>query len=250
MIALVSLLVIITVSIVVVRIGAVALTMTGVSRDLAVFQAQSAFSGVGFTTRESESVVRHPTRRRIIRLLMLMGNAGITSSVASLVLTFYRGTGREIAYRLVFVAVGLVLLWFIGTSKLVDRALTKIIKAALARWTQLDVTDYARLLEIGRGYSVSEIDVEPDDWLCNHNLRQLALTGEGILVLGVHKSTGRHIGAPDGETMIEAQDILTCYGPEKILRELASRAPGREGDQQHLAAVEAHRQERQQQAEA
>jgi len=78
MIALISLLVIITVSLIVIRMGAVALSMTGISEDMAVFQAQSAFSGVGFTTKESESVVNHPVRRRIIRLLMLMGNAGIT----------------------------------------------------------------------------------------------------------------------------------------------------------------------------
>jgi len=59
MIALISLLVIITVSLIVIRMGAVALSMTGISEDMAVFQAQSAFSGVGFTTKESESVVNH-----------------------------------------------------------------------------------------------------------------------------------------------------------------------------------------------
>ena len=85
MIALISLLVVITISITVVRIGSVALVMTGLSKDLAVFQAQSAFSGVGFTTTESGSVVGHAARRKIIRLLMLMGNAGITSAVASVV---------------------------------------------------------------------------------------------------------------------------------------------------------------------
>ena len=78
MVALIPLFVIITLSIIIVRIGAVALAMTGVSKDLAVFQAQFAFSGVGFTTNKSESVVKHPVRRRIIRLLMLMGNAGLT----------------------------------------------------------------------------------------------------------------------------------------------------------------------------
>ncbi|HDG97569.1 MAG TPA: potassium transporter TrkA, partial [Desulfobacterales bacterium] len=56
MYALISLLIVIVVSIVIVRIGAVALEMTGLSRDLATFQAQSAFSGVGFTTSESEHV--------------------------------------------------------------------------------------------------------------------------------------------------------------------------------------------------
>lgn len=51
MIALVSLLVFILLSIIVVRFGAVALEMTGLSHEIASSRAQSAFSGVGFTPR-------------------------------------------------------------------------------------------------------------------------------------------------------------------------------------------------------
>jgi hypothetical protein len=54
------------------------------SRDSARFQARSAFSGSGFTTTESESVVSHPVRRRIIMLLMLLGNAGLVTMIATL----------------------------------------------------------------------------------------------------------------------------------------------------------------------
>ena len=54
MFALISLLVVIVVSIIIIRIGAVALEMTGLSKETATFQAQSAFSGTGFTTSESE----------------------------------------------------------------------------------------------------------------------------------------------------------------------------------------------------
>ncbi len=237
MIALVSLLVIITTSIIVVRIGSVALVMTGLSKDLAVFQAQSAFSGVGFTTRESESVVRHPTRRRIIRLLMLMGNAGFTSAIAGLVLTFYGGSREDLALRLGLVVLGLAVLWLISTSRLMDRFLTRVIRAALTRWTRLEVRDYARLLELDRGYAVAEIEVGPEDWLCNHRLSEVNLTQEGVLVLGVRRAKGNYVGAPYGQTEIMLKDVLTCYGPEKILRELPHRLAGPKGDQEHAAAV-------------
>jgi len=73
MVALFSLLIIISLSIIVVRVGAVALELTGLSSEIASFQAQSAFSGVGFTTTESEALVSHPVRRRIIRGLILLG---------------------------------------------------------------------------------------------------------------------------------------------------------------------------------
>jgi hypothetical protein len=88
MVALLSLLVVLSVSLTIMRVGAVALAMTGVSREAARFQAQSAFLGVGFTTRESEQMLRHPVRRRIIMVLMLLGNAGVVVAISGVVLVF------------------------------------------------------------------------------------------------------------------------------------------------------------------
>ena len=72
MLSIISLLVVLTLSILVTRIATVALTYTGLSRESARFQARSAFTGVGFTTNESEKVVNHPLRRKILMLLMLL----------------------------------------------------------------------------------------------------------------------------------------------------------------------------------
>ena len=69
MIAIISLLVTIALSLFVMRIGTTALMLTGVSRELARFQSRSAFTGVGYTTKESESITTHPVRRQIVMLL-------------------------------------------------------------------------------------------------------------------------------------------------------------------------------------
>ncbi|MGZ3673172.1 MAG: potassium transporter TrkA, partial [Ktedonobacterales bacterium] len=50
MVALVSFLLVLTLSLIIERIATVALTLTGLSRDAAAFQARSAFTGTGFTT--------------------------------------------------------------------------------------------------------------------------------------------------------------------------------------------------------
>src|SRR6188472_4681707 len=86
--AAVSVLVVVLVSVLVARVGTVALTLTGMSRESARFQARSAFFGVGFTTAEAESVVGHPVRRRIIMWLILLGNAGVISVLGTLVISF------------------------------------------------------------------------------------------------------------------------------------------------------------------
>ena len=80
--AAITLLVILTVSVVVIRAAAVALRLTGMPVEAARFQARSAFTGTGFTTSESESIVNYPVRRRVIALLMLYGNIGLASVLA------------------------------------------------------------------------------------------------------------------------------------------------------------------------
>lgn len=227
MIALVALFVVVITSLLVVRIGAIALTMTGLSKDLATFQAQSAFSGVGFTTGESEFVMSHPVRRTIIRILMLMGTAGVTSAIVTLVLTFYRGGGLDIAIRLGIIVAGLVVLWVASSSRAVNRIMTRIIQAALTRWTDLQIRDYAKLLEIAEGYTVSEIQVGATHWLCDKTVGELKLNREGVLVLGVRKTDGIYYGVVTGDLKMESGDKLTCYGGQKVLRELASRSRGK-----------------------
>jgi Trk-type K+ transport system membrane component len=74
-------LLVIFLSLLIVRAASVALVLTGLDQRRAWFQALSAFTGTGFTTREAESVVNHMARRRIISALMLLGNAGIVTVI-------------------------------------------------------------------------------------------------------------------------------------------------------------------------
>ena len=83
-VGIVILFVTVTIMIVIVRIGGVALELTGLPADVARFQALSAFTGTGFTTREAEQIVGKMERRRIVSVLMLLGNAGLITAIASL----------------------------------------------------------------------------------------------------------------------------------------------------------------------
>jgi hypothetical protein len=127
-------------------VATIALAHTGLSREASRFQARSAFTGAGFTTDESETVVRHPVRRRIVMLLMLLGNAGIVTAVSSLILTFLGGRSASSMSRVVVLVSGLVLLWGVASSQWVDRRLSRLIEGALRRYTALEVRDYASLI--------------------------------------------------------------------------------------------------------
>ncbi len=242
--ALISFLLVVFTSIIIVKIGTVALKMTGLSREVAAFQAQSAFSGVGFTTSESEMVVSHPVRRRIIRTLMLLGSAGVTSAIASLLLTFVGITTQEMARNLVLLLLGVFLLYLFAHSKIIDRGMSRLIEWALDRWTSIRIMDYEHVLGLSKGYAVSIIKVKPGGWLEGKTLGELRLNEEGILVLGVYRNIGGkeiYIGAPRGGFELKAGDKIICYGPEETMQTLPERLRGIIGDTEHEIAVTAQK---------
>ena len=91
------------------------------------FQALSAFTGAGFTTRESEEIVNHPLRRRIVMHLMLLGHGGIVIAVASVMLSFLNTSSNADNWtavwwvRLFVLTIGVAILWTAANSRYVER---------------------------------------------------------------------------------------------------------------------------------
>jgi hypothetical protein len=241
MVALATVLVVMLVSLLITRVATVALTLTGLSREVARFQARSALSGTGFTTSEAESVVNHPVRRRIVMTLMLVGSAGLVTVVASLMLSFTGAGHRQALHRVLLLIAGLTVVWLLARSRWVDRRLSWLIARGLRRWTSLDTRDYAALLHLAERYQVGEIAVREDDWLAGRQLDDLGLRDEGVVILGLTAADGTWVGAPTSETRIEAGDRIVVYGPGAQLTELDCRRAGAAGDRRHDEAVERHR---------
>lgn len=244
MFAVVSLLVIIMLSVIVVRIGSAALELTGLSSEVASFQAQSAFSGVGFTTTESEVIVNHPVRRRIIRILILLGSAGITSSVATLVITFVGQTGVNLAFRGLSLFVGVGTIFFLSKSRLVSHVLKRVIKKALKTWTHVRIYDYEELLGLANDYIISRIVVSTTNWMVDRTLKDLHLEQEGILIISIYrKQSGKEkfIGIASGDVEVRNGDILVCYSRSENAKALARRPQGPDGDKEHNEYVAAEK---------
>ncbi len=238
MTAVASLLVVLMLSLLITRIATISLAATGLSRESARFQARSAFSGSGFTTAESEAVVRHPIRRRIIMLLMLFGNAGIVAVIASFVLAFVEPESGALPWlRIGLLVVGLLGLWGLASSRIVDRWITHLTMAALKRWTSLEVRDYAGLLHVGGDYLITELLVEPGDWLADRDLATLKLRQEGVIVLGIERPDGTYLGVPGPHTSLHPGEVLVVYSRRDSVAELDQRQHDRAGDRAHRHAM-------------
>ncbi|MEA3364957.1 MAG: TrkA C-terminal domain-containing protein [Candidatus Hydrogenedentes bacterium] len=239
LVGIIALPIVLLVGLLITRVATVMLTFTGLSRDLARFQARSAFTGVGFTTREAERIVEHPVRRHIIMFLMLMGNGTVVLAITSLIPLVLRmseaGTGSLFG-SLFILAAALFLLWVLAASKWVDRRLFRLIGWALRTFTSLDVRDYHGLLHLSEGFTVLEVPIKENHWATGRNLMDLRLADEGIQVLGIQRAAGNYVGTPTGETFVRDGDTLLLYGREDLLQSLDRRRQGESGDLAHQEA--------------
>lgn len=233
----ISLLLIAGVTLLISRLGAIALTATGLPRPIAKFQARSALSGAGYTTNESESVVSHPARRRIVMTLMTVGSLSTAGIIASLIATFGNVSGYGVGFRRgVMILVGVILMWLILRLPTLDRFLSRVFAGVVKRVTDVDIRDYGNMLRLSGDYGISELLVEPGDWLADKTLADLDLSHEGLLVLGIVRGD-HYYGAPKGTYVARPGDTLLVYGPVERLAELDQREAGEAGETAHREAV-------------
>ncbi len=170
-------------------------------------------------------------------LLMLLGNAGIVTVVATSILSFV-GTGDTGVWRLrlALLIAGLGVMYLVAKIRWVDRQVHYAIEWSLRKWACVKGRDFIQLLSLAGDYGVSEMAVQEDDWLARKSLAESAIDEEGILVLGIQRKDGSYIGTPAAETIVKAGDVVILYGRSAQLAELDVRCSDNEGNQRHDAA--------------
>jgi hypothetical protein len=210
----------IIISFLIVRVGAVALELTGVPRHKARFQALSAFTGTGFTTRESEMIVNHPQRRKTITILMVLGNAGIVSVVATFVWSMVSPRG---ILRLSLNFVGIMIFvaaffWLVSREK-IRRVLTDKIRQKLMARMDLERVTVEEILHQARGYGIGIVGITESSKLAGCTLAESDLRAQGITVLSIERE-GIPLPIPSAQEEIRVGDRLVCYGLLRNVREL------------------------------
>jgi len=177
-------------------------------------------------------------------VLMLLGNAGVVTAISSLMLSFINPGGTEgFTLRLGLLIAGISLLFYFANSSFVDYHLSKLINRLLKKYSRMDIRDYAHLLNLAKGYRISEIRIQKDDWIENATLKEAQLRQEGINVLGVHKKSGAYVGVPKGDTKLQTGYTIVLYGRKDCVQKLEQRRKGSAGDAAHDDAVTLQNQE-------
>lgn len=239
----VSLFVLLSVSVFIVRVASVALRHTGLEEGTARFQALSAISGTGFTTKEAETVVNYPVRRRIVVLLMIIGNLGLVTVMATIVVSFVHTDGdvRAIVEQLVWLIAVLGLLWLFILNKRAERVMCKFIGRVIESTTLLGKRHFLRLVQVGDGYSVCKHPlVEP--WLTAERALTVAdFASYGLTILAVHTTDGDIVQEFTATDALTVGDVLILYGEDEGHDALEALAETSESDAEYKAHHHAHR---------
>ncbi|MEZ5304823.1 MAG: TrkA C-terminal domain-containing protein [Verrucomicrobiales bacterium] len=166
-------------------------------------------------------VVNHPVRRRIIRDLILMGNIGLTSALATLIVVAVQTSGFQgILGTIGWLAAGAALLFVLARIGFLKRALDRVIRYSLSRVGMVRAMDYELLLRAKDGFCISEIEMLEGNPLVGKRLGESRPADKGLIVLGILKG-GEFHGAPGPNHRIDLGDVVTVYGREDAVTKLA-----------------------------
>lgn len=204
----------------IVRVASVAMRLTGMSEGQARFQALSALSGTGFTTSESEMIVNYPIRRKIIAILMVVGNLGIVSLFSTFMISFLRTDAQLslILSQIAWMVIGVGGLFLFLTNKRFDTFLCGVISRYLQKFTRLGKRRFDRLLQLADGVSIVEHHLAFGEAKDRH---EFLSDYPELSLLALRSSEGETlIDAPDGQKLNHG-DALILSGPDSAHERLA-----------------------------
>ena len=212
----------------IVTVGAVAYELTGLDRDTARFQALSAFTLAGFTTRASERVVEHPLRRRITIVLMLLGYAGAASVIATLVHSVEVGSLLDQLENILIIGLmggfAWLLIWRFGARAW----LGDVTRRVLARRMGRERVPHEDLMYYKQGFGITRIEVPASSPVIGKSLRELDLRASQLQVLAI-EDHGDVDAIPSADHVVQPRQHLVLYGRLANVNGVFAPAPGGAG---------------------
>jgi hypothetical protein len=204
------------------EVATVMLVLTGLDRDTAHFQAISLLTSSGYTTSESELVVRHPVRRRIALFLMISGTIALAFIISVLVRILGRGlSGPEDVFLLLSFLLAVYLLF---RNPRVIHFMDRHLEKRLMKQPYLKKRTVEELLKVDEHFSIAEVHLtNPQAPWVHQTLGETRLRDLGVLVLSIRRKEGTIIRAPRGSDYLRPEDILLVYGRPHYIADLIDK---------------------------
>jgi di/tricarboxylate transporter len=198
------------------------LMMTGMEEQRARFQALSAFTGTGFTTREAEIVVNNPRRRHIVTWLMILGNAGIVTVIVGATSSVVTSQGYQLPISIVILLVGIYLIYKVMSHSGFTGRWERFIENRIIKSQAYEGHTTEDLFLLREDYGLVRVIVTPNSPLIGSSLSEAMLGDNELSVLGIERGK-KWIPLPKTEETIGKGDRLVVYGHLPVLNRVFTK---------------------------
>ena len=215
------------ISFIIVRIGAIAFQLTGLEWSLAKFQALSCFTATGFTTKEAELITADQRRRRIASVLIVLGHAGLVTMVATFANSLRPPTitgkldipflpsiipGGVLPWiNLTIIVAAIYLTYKLFTNTRFARRLTNVLRKRIVKKDIIKAVSCEELVVATGGYGVSKIKIREGHPVLDKALSESELRRDDITVLAIIRAD-KTMPNPPADSKILSGDELICFG--------------------------------------
>lgn len=206
----------------IVRIATIVLKLTGLDEQTARFQAISAFTGTGFTTKEAEIILADDMRRKTASVLMIMGKVGIVSVIGSLFFSFGKEGAETTLTKALILLLIILLLYRITTLKKFNKALNGFIERRIVARGLIKQQALEELFHLPKGYGIAKLTIGTESKEIGLTLAEAGFIAKDILVLSIERKNTM-IAFPHANDTININDKLLCYGLLKSIQSYAKK---------------------------
>jgi hypothetical protein len=196
------------------EIAATALKLTGMNIHAARFQALSALTGTGFTTKEAESIMNHQQRRAIIMVLMIVGPICFLTILGSVLMSI-----REelFLYELISILAVIFIILRIFKSKFIGAFFHRIVERQIKKRKAFRKVALEEVLTFDEHLGVCEFLISEHSRLAGKRLSETAFKDAGFMVLAIARPDGV-VYVPKGLDTIQKGDRLIVFGNTKNMK--------------------------------
>lgn len=202
---------------VIMEISASALKLTGLDIHTARFQALSALTGTGFTTKETELIMTNRQRRRIIMFLMVLGPICFITILGSVVFSFQQDI---IVNQLMVIVLVFLIILLITRNKTIMAFFHRSVEKQLKKRRYPRRVALEQILQLSKDYGVCEVKIDKRSRYLDKQLSDTDFKEKGYVVLAIEREAGL-ITVPKGSDTLRDQDVLIIFGNLLSLKDIA-----------------------------
>ena len=192
----------------VIEISVILLQITGLDKKIARFQVISMLTRTGYTSDESNLIIKHPVRRRLSAFLILFGSfslAVIISAITNLL------SGNIHFPELIIVNTILLVIFLLGKTGYLQKLLKKKFQAKVQKYLDISELPVREVLYLQQEDIVTKVTVNKEHKLINQKVNRLEEGESDFKLLFIIRGKVTIRKNMYNET-IHAGDVLVLYG--------------------------------------